>query len=237
MAFLLVVPSITIRCERVFGLTAVWAHPLQACFKVLEEVAHRLVLLGDVGADWPYTFMQLNDAISHVPLMNKGHISTMMYGVPSMDTHGQLHQLQVCKLLQYKGKLVCPEDLNRDLGALQFTFPELPHWDVATPSEPFQEPQLLEVDLCSAQPEGMTTAIQAPTTTPVLTYSLADTIEPPCDITMAVNLHLKGALEWLQWASSTALAPSPSVVCLAESHHQWPWGLYIWVMEQRILLD
>ena len=78
---------------------------------------------------------------------------------------------------------------------------------MATPNDPFQEPWLLEVDLCNAQQEGMTTAIQAPTTTPVLTYSLADTVEPPHDIAMAINLHLHQALEQLQWASPAALAP------------------------------
>ena len=51
----------------------------------------------------------------------------------------------------------------------------------------------------------MRTAIQAPATTPVLSYSLADTSEPPCDI--AMTMCLQGALEWLQWASPTALAP------------------------------
>ena len=88
MAFLLVVPGITIECERVFGITTVWAHPTQAHFETLEEVAHTLVLLADIGMDWPYAFMWLNDAISHAPLMNKGHISTMMDGVPSMDASG-----------------------------------------------------------------------------------------------------------------------------------------------------
>ena len=63
--------------------------------------------------------------------------------------------------------------------------------------EPFSELQLLEVDLSHTQPEGMTTAIQAPTTLLVLTQSLADTVEPPHDITMAINLHLQGASEWL----------------------------------------
>ena len=109
--------------------------------------------------------------------------------------------------MQHEGKVVCPEVLNGELEALQLTFPELPLWDIATPSGPFQEPQLLEVDLHSVQPEGMTTTIQAPTITPVLTYSPADTIEPPCYIAMAINLHLYGALEQLQQASSAALVP------------------------------
>ena len=100
-----------------------------------------------------------------------------------------------------------PRRLNGELGSSTVHLPELPLWDVATPKEPFQEPQLLEVDLSHAQHEGMTTAIQAPTTTPVLTHPPADTIEPHRDITMTVNLHLHGALEWLQWALSTASAP------------------------------
>ena len=86
------------------------------------------------------------------------------------------------QLLQHEDEVVCPEGLNGELEALQFTFPELPVWDMATFGEPFQGPQLLEEDLSSAQPEGMTIAIHAPTTTPVLSYSLADTVEPPCDM-------------------------------------------------------
>ena len=119
-----------------------WPHchvgpPHQAHFKTLEEAAHKLVLLADVSADWPYAFVWLNDAISHVPLLNEGHISAMMDGTPSMDAHGWLHQLQIQKMLQHEGRVVCPEGLNRELEALQFTFPELPLWDAATPSEPF----------------------------------------------------------------------------------------------------
>ena len=148
-----------------------------------------------------------------MPVSNKGHISAMMDGTPSVDACGWLHQLQICKPLQHEGRVVCPEGLNGELEALHFTFPELLLWDMATPREPFWEMQLLEVDLVHMQPEGMTTTIQAPTTTPVLTHPLADTIEPPHDITMAINLHLQGALEWLQWASSTASA-SVSQLCM-----------------------
>ena len=207
MVFLLVVSSITLECEWVFGLMVVWAHPHQAHFETLEDAAHKLVLLPDVSADWPYTFEWLNNTISYEPLTNKGHISTMTDSVPSMDAHGWLHQLQIWKLLQHKGKVLCPEGLNREVEALQFTFPELPLWDVTMPSKPFWEPLFLEVDLCSTQPEGVTPTTEAPTTILVLTYSLTDTIEPPCYLAKAINLHLQGALEWLQWASSTASTP------------------------------
>ena len=114
MAFLLVAPSIAIRYEWIFGFRVVWA-PCQAHFETLKEVAHRLGLLADVSTDWLYTFMQLNNAMSYAPLMNKGHISTMMDGVSSADAHGWLHQLQIWKLLQHEGKVVCPEGLPGEL--------------------------------------------------------------------------------------------------------------------------
>ena len=93
MVFFLIVLSLTAGCERVFGLTAVWAHPYQAHFQILEEVAHKLVLLVDDSMDWPYTFIWLNDAVSNVPLSNEGPISAMRDGAPSMDDNGWLHQL------------------------------------------------------------------------------------------------------------------------------------------------
>ena len=125
MVFLIIAPSTAIGCERVFGLTAVWAHLCQAHFPPLPEAACILVLLADVSKDWLYTFEQLNDAVAHVPLSDEGHISAMTDSVASTDAHGQLHHLQVCKLLQYEEKAVYPEGLNGDLEVLQFTFPEL----------------------------------------------------------------------------------------------------------------
>ena len=59
---------ITIGCERVFGLTVVWAHLCQACFLTLQETVSKVVLLVDISKDWPYTFVQLNDAMSYAPL-------------------------------------------------------------------------------------------------------------------------------------------------------------------------
>ena len=128
----------------------------------------------------------------------------MTDGMPSADACSWLHQLPICKLLQHEGRVVCPEGLNGELEALQLTFPELHLWDAAIPGEHFWQPQLLEVDLGSAQTEGVTTTIQAPTTTLVLTHSLADTTEPSCDIAMVINLHLQGVLEWLWQAFPTA---------------------------------
>ena len=136
--FLLIVPTITKGYKRVFGLVVVWAHPHQSHYHSLEEVVLKLVLLVDESADWGYTFVWLNEALSHVPLSSKGHISIMMDGVPCVDAHGWLHQLQIYKLLQHNNMVVCPESLNGELEALQVAFPELPLWNAAAPNKPAQ---------------------------------------------------------------------------------------------------
>ena len=112
---------------------AVWAHPCQAHYHSLEEVAHKLALLVDESTDWAYIFVQLNEALSHVPLSSEGHISAMMDGASSMDAWGWLQQLQICKLLQHKDMVICPEGLNGEPEGLQFTFQELPLRNAATP--------------------------------------------------------------------------------------------------------
>ena len=125
MAFMLVAPSINAGCERVFGITTMWAHPHQAHYPTLEGAAQKLLLWADDGPDWLYTFSELNDTVSQLPLSSEGHISAITDGMPSMNACGQLHQLQVQKLLQHRGWVVCPEGLNREFKALQFTFQEL----------------------------------------------------------------------------------------------------------------
>ena len=90
-----------------------------------KEAGHKLVLLVDKSMDWAYAFVQLNDALSHIPLSNEGHVSAMTYCAPTVDVQGWLHQLQICKLLQHNDMVVCPEGLNSKLEALQCTFQEL----------------------------------------------------------------------------------------------------------------
>ena len=128
-------------------------------YNIIEAAVYKLVLLINESADWAYAFVWLNEVLSHAPLSSEGHISAMMDGVPSMDAHGYLYQLQICKLLKHKNMVICPEGLNNKLEALQFTFLELPLWDAATPSKPTHEPLLIEVDLISMQPESGTATI------------------------------------------------------------------------------
>ena len=70
---------------------------------------------------------------------------------------------------------MCPEGLNGQMEASQFTFKELPLWDAATPSKPTCELQMMAVDLSNMQAEGATTTTQdsQPHTNP--TPSLANT--------------------------------------------------------------
>ena len=82
--------------------------------------------------------------------------------------------------------------LNRGLKALLFNFKELPLWNVATADEPTQDLLQIEVELNGTEPEA---------TNLTLVPSLFLAIEPPDDITVAFNLHLQVALEWLQQTS------------------------------------
>ena len=144
----------------------------------LADVMCKPVLLMDGSANWLYTFVQLNEVLSHAPLSSVGHISTMTDGMPSMDAHGQLYQLQVHKVLQYKDLMVCPEGLNGQMEASQFTFKGLPLWDATTLGKLVCKLQIMVVDLGGKQPESITATIQTPLSTPVLPLPPSDSTEP-----------------------------------------------------------
>ena len=126
MAFLLMALCIIAGYKSIFGLVAVWAHPCQTHYTTLADVVWKLMLLMDGSANWVYAFIQLNAVLSHTPLSSMGHFSAMTDGAPSMDTHSWFHKLQVHKLLQCKDLVACPEGLNSQMEALQFTFKKFP---------------------------------------------------------------------------------------------------------------
>ena len=105
------------------------------------------MLLDDEGPNWPYACTQMNDTMAHVPLSSEGHICIMTDGIPSMNACSHLDQLQVQKVLQCGGWVVCPEGLNGSLEALLFNFEELPLWNAATVDEPIWDLPLIEVSL------------------------------------------------------------------------------------------
>ena len=156
MAFLLIVPSLAIRCKWVFGLTAMWMHPCQVCLPTLVDVAQKLLLLADKGAYWPYTYIRMNDAIAHTLPSSKGHIDIMTSDLPSQNACGCLHQLCVWQQLQCRSWVVCPDGLIGGLELLVFNFKELPFWNMANMGESSRAPSMMDVDLgnmvCMASP-------------------------------------------------------------------------------------
>ena len=76
MAFLLIAPGKNIEGEMAFGLAMVWAHPHQAWLSSLDEVVKKLTLFIDLGDNWAYTFVQLNE----------DHLSTMVDGAQCRST-------------------------------------------------------------------------------------------------------------------------------------------------------
>ena len=119
MAFLLIAPRKTIEGEMVVRLAAVWAHLHQAHLPSLDEAVKKLALLINLGDNWAYTFVWLNEDAQHVPLSNKGHLSAMVDGVLCRSMCRHLCQLEVWKLLQYGDQVVYPKGLNRHLKPVQ----------------------------------------------------------------------------------------------------------------------
>ena len=108
MAFILIAPSLAIGCEWVFSLTTVKTHPCQAHLPTLADAGQKQMLLDDKGPNWPYAYAQMNDAVAHTSLSSEGHIDIMTDGMPSTNACSCLNQLQVWKLLQCRGQMVCP---------------------------------------------------------------------------------------------------------------------------------
>ena len=201
MAFLLIVPGKTVKGEMAFGLAMVWAHPAQAHLFSLDEATWKLTLLIDIGNNWAYTFVQLNEGTLCVPLSNEGHISTMIDGVPSWSACGHLHQLEVHKLLQCKDQVVCPKGLNGGLEPVLISLPELPVWDMNTLSEPVHETSLLQVDLFHAMLGDKCPSSQVPA-------------EPPC--------HLPPPI--LPWSVPVKQLTTPVwLLSFKSSYLRWHW--------------
>ena len=162
-----------------------------------------------------------------------GNISAMTDSAhPPQTLKVDLHQLQVHKLLQYKDLVVCPQGLNGQMEASQFTFKELPLWDTATPCAncTMQTTAAGSGPQCSMQPEGVTTTIQTPSNLHQSYPLLADTTEPSGDITAIINLQLTGCYGVI--VAGFPCQPSllsPGTAYQGNSHH-----LQIWVLCQQL---
>ena len=90
---------------------------------------------------------------------------------------------------------MCPEGLNGQMEASEFTFKELPLWNATAASKPACKPQLMVVDLSGVQPRDVTAAPQTPHSTPVLPPPPTNTTEASGYVAAAINLQIKGAME------------------------------------------
>ena len=183
------------------GLTTVWAHPHQACLPSLDEAVRKLTLLINIGDNWVYTFMQLNKGTLHVPLLSKGHISTMINGVLSRSACMHLCQLQEQRLLQCRSHMVCPEGIKGGLEPVQLSIPQPPMWDMNTLVGPVHDSLQLQVDL----PQAM----------------LSDKIPffpGPCKVSTPPSSHIWLWKVLVKWLTIPAWPPSFKNSCL-----RWCW--------------
>ena len=226
MAFLLIAPRKTIGGEMVFGLATVWTHPHQAQLSSLDEVAKKLTLLIDLGDNWVYTFMRLNEDSQHVPLSNEGHLSAMIDGLPSRSTCWHLCQLEVCKLLQHLDQVVYPEGLNRGLELVQASLSGSLIQSMDMLGKPALKPSSLLVDLSWGTPgdhtckASATCSMSTPTSSSHLAIECPPTTDSHISMTAEVQDLLSHAMldtssqvsgvSTLKRLSSAALGAPPS---------------------------
>ena len=101
----------------------------------------------DEHADWPYAYIRMNDAMTHMLLSSVGHIGVMTSDLPSWNACGCLHYIWMWKLLQCGGQVVCPDGLNGGLEPTMFNFKELPLWNMADAAKSSRDPSMIDVDL------------------------------------------------------------------------------------------
>ena len=144
---LLIALCLAVGCKLIFRLTTMWMHPHQVCLPTLANVAQRLLLLADKGAEWPYAYTRMSNAMAHVPLSSERHIGIMTGDLPNQNTCSHLHQLCVWQLLQCGGWVVCLDGLNGRLEPLMFNFKEVPLWNMVNAGKSSRDPSMMDVDL------------------------------------------------------------------------------------------
>ena len=188
MVYPLIVPGKTIEGEMAFRLAMVWAHPHHACLPSLDEAVRKLALLIDIGNDWAYTFVQLNEGALHVSLSSEGHTSAMINGALSRSACRHLCQLQVQKLLQCRSYVLCLEGLNRGLEPVQLSVPQPPMWDTNTLGRSAHESLFLQVDLSWAMPGDKMPLIPGPCKASIPPSSPHLVAECPSDVANCTSM-------------------------------------------------
>ena len=109
--------------------------------------------------------------------------------------------------------MVCPEGLNGELEALQFTSQEMPLWDAATSGKPTHEPELIEVEFSTVQPESVTTAIHVPTVTLVLALLWPILLSLPVTLPQPLTYSSREHWNGYGWLPPQPQLLFPSTVC------------------------
>ena len=112
IAFLLVSTEEGVAADRVYGLSTIWVNPYQARVSTVEEVVKQLTALVSSGPDWPYTLVQLNRDIHHVPLPREGHLNILPEGGTSSAACRRVSQIEVCQLLSSGLQVIYLVELN-----------------------------------------------------------------------------------------------------------------------------
>ena len=145
----------------------------------------------------------------------------MTGGIPSTNGCSCLDQLQVQKLVQCGGCMVCPEGLNGGIKALLFDSQELLLWNVATVDEPTQDPLLMEVDLNGTESEASpSTRVEDPLSLKGTDFAIHDpmatSLQASPHVVMPENIpsivqvsHTPSLPTMLRSLEAASISPSP----------------------------
>ena len=224
MAFLPIVLGKTIKGEMAFRLAMVWEHLHQPWLSSLHEVARKLTLLIDLGDNWTYALVRLNEDAQHVPLSNKGHLSAMIDGVPSRSTCRHLCQLEVCKLLQYGDQVVYPKELNGGLKPVQTSLSGPLLWGQDALGSSTHEPSFLLMDLFWVTLRDHMPKAPAPyrASTPSSPSHLTMEHHPKTDGHISITAEVQEFYHMLCLTPPARHWGTPP----QRGQHQHPWGLH-----------
>ena len=92
----------------------------------MEEVVGKLTAWVSSGPYWPYTLVQLQEGIHHVPLPKEGHLGILPQKGMEMTPCRQISQLEVCQLLISGLQVAYPIGFNGCEEPIITSLPESP---------------------------------------------------------------------------------------------------------------
>ena len=153
----------------------------------------------------------------------------MTDGVHSVNTCGQLHQLQVWKLLQHGDSGVFQEGLNREPEALQFSLQELSLWNATSLDGPSWDLPMIEVVLSSVESETASLTQVPPPPSHQSSMWCCHSSEPTPQPPPTSIAYLGGSCHLQPWAPH----PPPEQK-IHSAWRRWTWpSLFLWLPLHR----